>query len=208
MRLGAIVAMHPPQATTAEKLHRLMGKYPAGKIGLGDIVDDLGAAGMGLCLLLFSLASLIPGVAPVFGLALCALAFGIVLGHAEPVLPERLRRWQMDRDRVDAGLRRLAPIVSWMERWLRPRTKNLLRGPGVRLIGLASLINGILVVLPIPFGNTAPAVAMLILSLGMVVGDGIAVGVGLLATAVALVVDIGMIGLGYTALTAMIEHLF
>jgi hypothetical protein len=73
---------------------------------------------------------------------------------------------------------------------------------------LASLVNGVLIVLPIPFGNTAPAIAMLILSLGMVAGDGIAVGVGLLATVVALAVDVGMIVLGYTAFIAMIEHLF
>jgi hypothetical protein len=84
----------------------------------------------------------------------------------------------------------------------------LLRGPGIRVLGLASLVNGVLIVLPIPFGNTAPAIAMLILSLGMVAGDGIAVGVGLLATVVALAMDVGMIVLGYTAFIAMIEHLF
>jgi hypothetical protein len=196
------------QAGTAEKLRRLMGRYNGGGVTLGAVVDDLGAAGLGLCLLLFGLTSLIPGVAPVFGLALCALAFGIVLGHVKPLLPERLRRWQMDRDRVDNGLRRLAPVIAWMERWLRPRMSHLLRGPGIRVVGVASLINGVLIVLPIPFGNTAPAIAMLILSLGMVVGDGIAVGVGLLATVVAMAVDVGMIALGYTAFTALIEHLF
>ena len=208
MSRSATLPMGSARVGTAEKLRRLMGRHRAGGVTLGAIIDDLGAAGMGLCLLLFSLTSLIPGVAPVFGLALCALAFGIVLGHGKPLLPERLRRWQMDRDRVDNGLRRLAPVVAWMERWLRPRKSHLLRGPGIRVVGLASLVNGVLIVLPIPFGNTAPAIAMLILSLGMVAGDGIAVGVGLLATVVALAVDVGMIVLGYTAFIAMIEHLF
>ena len=49
---------------------------------------------------------------------------------------------------------------------------------------------------------------MLVLSLGVVAADGVAVGVGLLATAIAVTVDIGMIVLGYTAVAGMIGYLF
>ena len=198
--------------STTDKLRRLMDKFSTSKVALGDVVDELGTAGTGLCLLLFSLTALIPGIAPVFGVALCAVALGMVLGHTQPYLPERLRRWKLDRDRLHGGMYRLAPAIGWLERWLHPRAKHLLprqqRGSGTRVAGLASLINGVLIVLPIPFGNTAPAIAMLILSLGMVVGDGIAVGVGLLATIIALVIDIGMIALGYTALVSLFQNLF
>ena len=198
--------------STTEKLRRLMDRFPTSKVALGDVVDELGTASTGLCLLLFSLAALIPGIAPVFGLGLCTIALGMMLGHTKPYLPQRLRRWKMDRDELHGGMHRLAPIVAWVERWLHPRASHLLprrqRGAGTRFAGLASLINGVLIVLPIPFGNTAPAVAMLILSLGMVVGDGIAVGVGLLATVIALAIDIGMIALGYTAIVSLLQNLF
>ena len=202
----------PRPGSTTEKLHRLMDRFPASKVALGDVVDELGSAGTGLCLLLFSLTALVPGIAPVFGLALCAIALGMMLGRTQPYLPERLRRWQLDRDRLRGGMQRLAPAIGWLERWLHPRASHLLprrsRGSGTRVVGLASLVNGVLIVLPIPFGNTAPAIAMLILSLGMVVGDGIAVGVGLLATIIALAIDIGMIALGYTALVGLFQNLF
>jgi hypothetical protein len=196
-----------PVGTTA-KLHRLLGKFPDGAITLGAIIDDLGAAGTGLSLLLFSLTALIPGIAPVFGVALCAVAIGMMLGRSEPLLPERLRRWRMDREQVHSGLQRLAPRIAWLERWLRPRETHLLSGVGIRLAGLASLVNGVLIVLPIPFGNTAPAVAMVILSLGIAAGDGVAVALGLLATVIALAVDTGMIVLGYAAFATMTDYLF
>ena len=193
------------QGHVSEKLRHLVSGLPPGSISLGTVIDRLGASGTGLCLLLFSLTSLIPGIAPVLGVALCAVAVGMVVGRAEPMVPERLRRWRMNQDRLHAGVRRLGPSVAWIERYLRPRASWLLTGVGTRLIGLASFVNGVLIVLPIPFGNTAPAVAMLILSTGLVAADGMAVAVGLLATLVALVVDIAMIVLGYTAVSGFLS---
>jgi hypothetical protein len=91
---------------------------------------------------------------------------------------------------------------------LHPRGGHLLRASGLRVAGLASLINGILIVLPIPFGNTAPAIAMLLLSLGLVTGDGIAVMAGLAATIIALLIDAALVGLGFAALASLVESLF
>jgi hypothetical protein len=191
-----------------DKVRALLDDLPDGTVTLGDVVDALGTASTGLCLLLFSLTALIPGIAPVFGVALCAISLGLVLGHGEPLLPARMRRWSLDRDRLRTGLDRLAPRFAWLEAWLHPRGGHLLRASGLRVAGLASLINGILIVLPIPFGNTAPAIAMLLLSLGLVTGDGIAVMAGLAATIIALLIDAALVGLGFAALASLVESLF
>nr|WP_294526298.1 exopolysaccharide biosynthesis protein [uncultured Rhodopila sp.] len=63
---------------------------------------------------------------------------------------------------------------------------------------------GILIVLPIPFGNTAPAVAMLILSPGLLTGDGLAVAGGILATVVATAIDGALVGFGFAAVAAVV----
>jgi hypothetical protein len=193
---------------SVEKIRALLNGLPDGSVTLGEVIDALGSAGTGLFLLLLSLTALVPGIAPVFGVALCAISLGLVLGHEEPFLPARMRRWTLDPGRLRAGLDRLAPRIAWLEKWLHPRGDHLLRAHGLRLIGLASLINGILIVLPIPFGNTAPAIAMLLLSLGLVTGDGIAVGVGLVATVIALAVDAALVGLGFTVVVSLVESLF
>lgn len=190
-----------------DKVRALLDDLPDGTVTLGDVVDALGAAGTGLCLLLFSLTALIPGIAPVFGVALCAVSLGLVLGHGQPFLPAWMRRWSLDRDRLRAGLDRLAPRIAWLETWLHPRGDHLLRASGLRVVGLASLINGLLIVLPIPFGNTAPAIAMLLLSLGLVTGDGIAVVAALAATIIALVIDAALVGLGFAVVTSLVESL-
>jgi hypothetical protein len=190
-----------------DKVRALLDGLPDGAVTLGDVVDALGTTGTGLCLLLFSLTALIPGIAPVFGVALCAVSLRLVLGHGEPLLPAWMRRWSLDRDRLRAGLDRLAPHIAWLETRLHPRGDHLLRASGLRVVGLASLINGLLIVLPIPFGNTAPAIAMLLLSLGLVTGDGIAVVAALAATIIALVIDAALVGLGFAAVASLVESL-
>jgi hypothetical protein len=188
----------------ARKLRALADWLPGGRTTLGTVVDGLGASGTGIGLLLFSLTALIPGIAPVLGVALCAIAAGLVLGREEPCLPRRIRRWPLNSDRLRSGLHGLIPRVEWLEQWLHPRAGHWLGAPGLRLIGVASLINGVLIVLPIPFGNTAPAVAMLILSLGLVTSDGFAVAAGLAATVVAMAVDAALVGIGFAAIGAVV----
>ncbi len=195
--------------TTSDRLRRLAHGIEAERISLDALIDRVGASATGLCLLLFGLVSLIPGIAPVLGVGLCLFALGMMLGRETPPLPGWLRRVQIDRQRLHQGLQRLCPLVAWFEKWLQPRrAAGLLRGPASRLVGVAALVNGILIVLPIPFGNTAPAVATILLALGLVVGDGLAVGAGLLASVAALAIDVALVVLGFAAVAAAFSAIF
>jgi len=51
----------------------------------------------------------------------------------------------------------------------------------------------IIVVLPVPFGNLLPALALMLIGLGLVFRDGIAVILGLLMSGVALVGTTGLL---------------
>ena len=75
---------------------------------------------------------------------------------------------------------------------------------GLIIVGFACLVNGILIVLPIPFGNTAPAIAVLLIALGLTACDGLAVLAGLAVTAMAALVDGGLIFLGYQGVASLL----
>lgn len=51
----------------------------------------------------------------------------------------------------------------------------------------------IIIVLPIPFGNVLPALAMMLIGLGLVFRDGIAIVLGLATAGLALVFTAGLI---------------
>jgi hypothetical protein len=190
------------------RLEAMLARVPGERVSIGAVVDNLGAGTWGLCFLLFGLAALVPGIAPAFGVALCVIAAGMMLGQRHPWLPERLRRWHAGRGQLRAGMRRLQPILGWVEARLSPRGAIFLSPAILRLTGMAVLLNAILVVLPIPFGNTAPAIAILALALGLTTNDGLMVLVGMALTAIALAIDAVLVWAGWQAVSALFTWLF
>jgi hypothetical protein len=191
-------------------LHQLeaaLAHFPGRRISLGTVVDSLGPGAWGLSFLLFGAMALIPGIAPLFGLALCTAALGLLLGHQRPWLPGRMRNWSADRHSLASGLARLRRRLKPVESGLRARSPHFLSAPMLRLAGIAALSNGWLILLPIPFGNALPALAVLVMALGLIARDGLALLAGLLATAVALVFDAALIWAGYRAVAALLQHL-
>ena len=172
---------------------------------LGGLVSALGHGGTGLLLLLLGLATLVPGVAPLFGIALCTVALSLVAGRPTPWLPAWLARREIPPAKLRAALAWMEPRVTWLERRMRRRLPGLLTGRALRLAGLAALLDGFLIVMPVPFGNAAPALAVLVLSLGLATGDGLAVAAGLLGAVVALVLDAALLLAGGEAVLWLIR---
>jgi len=160
--------------------------------------------GAELLLFLFAVASLVPGVAPASGAAICVLSLPLMTGaHALP-LPGLLRRQRISRARLARLLDRGLPRLERLESRLRPRLRWLTRGAMLGLAGITCLIAGLLIVLPIPFGNTAPALSVLLLALGISAADGLLVLVGFGAFALAVAFDAGMVVLSWDLIEAAI----
>jgi hypothetical protein len=146
---------------------------------LGELVDRLAAEGLGLTLLLLTVPALIPLPGPfgmVFGTLVALVAIQIMLGAERLWLPEMLRR----RPLPQRGLRNVIRVaLDWTataERVLRERRLVWLTGkPARMLLAPPLLLMAITIVLPIPFGNVVPALALISAALGFIAGDGLAV---------------------------------
>ncbi|HRK95135.1 MAG TPA: exopolysaccharide biosynthesis protein, partial [Rhodospirillales bacterium] len=64
----------------------------------------------------------------------------------------------------------------------------------VRLIGLVILFNAVLIILPIPLGNTLPAMAVMSVALGLISRDGAAVAAGFGLSVTALAASAALVG--------------
>ena len=76
---------------------------------------------------------------------------------------------------------------------IQPRLLPLTSALGQRLIGAAGLVLAAIVFLPVPFGNALPGIALVLMAVGLLSRDGIAVVVGGLIGVVGLVVASGFI---------------
>jgi hypothetical protein len=175
------------------------------RVSIRSVMEAMGPATWGTSFLLFGAASLVPGVAPLFGVALCLMAASLASGYERPWLPESIQRWKTSRIGLIKGIRRLKSPLDWLETILRRRGEVFLGGAMTRLAGLAVLLDAILVVLPVPFGNTAPSIAIIVLALGLTMRDGYAVLGGLILTLAALLIDAVLLWAGWQAVSSLFD---
>ena len=136
----------------------------------------------------FLLPVSIPGVSTVFGIVIILIGIGITLNRI-PWLPARFMNHEMQREHLVPVLEKGSHYARRIERWIHPRLAILTEGSLIsRMNGLAIIFGGILLLFPfgfVPFSNTLPALAILLLAIGMIERDGVFVIVGyffLLAT--------------------------
>jgi hypothetical protein len=134
-----------------------------------------------LCALLtipFLIPVSIPGVSTVFGAAIILISLGITMNRL-PWLPDRLMDRELDAVKLSGILRRGANVVARIEAYIRPRMGAITDGAvASRINGLALIFSGVLLMAPlglIPFSNTLPAFAILLLAVGMSQRDGLVV---------------------------------
>lgn len=175
----------PLSADLAALTIRSRGK----SLTVGELQEELKGRGIAMLLLLLALPFCflpVPGLSTPFGVAVVLIGVRITLGQ-KPWLPGFIRNRRISEPRlvkVLAGGMRFARI---MEKIVRPRMHFLHRYPGmINLIGAGIVSGGLLLLLPlpVPFSNTIPAWAVVLLAAGMMERDGLLVLLGHLMTLV------------------------
>jgi len=165
-----------------EALSRAIAQIDGPTITLRRLLVLVGEHGMlFLCALLtipFLIPVSIPGVSTVFGAAIILISVGITMNRL-PWLPDRLMDRELDAAKLSGILRRGANVVARVEAYIRPRMGAITDGAiASRVNGLALIFSGVLLMAPlglIPFSNTLPAFAILLLAVGMSQRDGLVV---------------------------------
>lgn len=170
------------------------------RVSVGEILAGVeGEGGLGPALFLLTLPVMLPlppGFSMVLSLPLLLVAPQIVLGRQTLWLPQGLKRQSIKHADLVKLINRLMPIIVRGEKLVRPRLTFLTSGLGVRGIGVACTVLALILVLPIPFANLAPAAALGLFALGLTRKDGLLVlaGYGVLVLA-ALVIALGLKGI-------------
>ncbi len=154
-----------------------------------------GPEARGTLLLLLAMPCLlpVPGLGTVLGLGMAALAVAMWKGHCEPCLPQRVAELELPRHWAQRVLVGLASAHALAGCHARARMSHLVTSGRRSATALAVGLMAAIVVMPIPFGNLLPAVALVFIWLGLVFRDGAAVILGLLMSGVALIATTGLL---------------
>lgn len=150
----------------------------------------------------FLLPVTVPGMSTVLGIPMLLIGFAVMLSRV-PWLPARI----LNRSLPAATVRMvLANVRGWSERFehlVRPRWLGLTGGPAINLLnGALVLLDVLLLMAPIPlvpFINSLPALAIVLLCFGMAERDGAVIVLGYLMTLVSAVYVGGFVVLVFYA---------
>lgn len=169
------------------------------RVSMRAMAQAHGPEAQGTLLLLMAMPCLlpVPGVGTVLGLGMVALALAMWRGHCDDCLPHRVAELELPRDWAQKVLMGLATAYALAGRHAKERLSHLASADRRSGIAIAVGLMAAIVVLPIPFGNVLPAMALALIGLGLVFRDGLAVLLGLLMSAIALLVTSGMLLLAW-----------
>lgn len=182
----------PAPRKLSEILQTVAQESTADRITIGDLLHAMEGRAIGALLLVFAFPNILPsppGLAGILGLPLIYLASQLMLGRT-PWLPPFIANRSMSREAFVSLITRAVPWLARAEKMLTQRLWLLVSPPAQRFIGALCLFLSLILVLPIPFGNMLPSIAICVLALGLLERDG----AWIIGGCVAAVIATGIVG--------------
>ena len=189
-------AINPDHAPLHQRLRESAAGLTHDRVSVAQLANLHGAAAQGTLLVLLAAPCMLPmpGVGTVLGLGLAMMAQAMWRGQTGAGLPLRVAGFQMSGRWAGRVLGLLAHFYELASKLSRSRL-HALSGAGLQG-GLAAMtgVMAVLIILPIPFGNVLPALALMLLGLGLVYRDGVAVllAIGTAAAALLYTATLGL----------------
>ncbi|MEO6170463.1 MAG: exopolysaccharide biosynthesis protein [Lysobacter sp.] len=142
---------------------------------LGEMFGGLGKRSFGMLLFIAILPSFlpIPGAGVASGPMVALLGLQLMLGRTTPWLPGFIARRGPTRKTITRFRDRIAPWLTRVERFSKPRAPALLTGRLASFVtGALLVVLGTLLSLPIPFTNYVFGVLLLLFALALLERDG------------------------------------
>lgn len=162
----------------SEELAALRAHAGERAITLREVIQTLGGRAYLLLVLLLAIPFItpipLPGLSTPFGLAIALIAFRLSLGQ-RPWLSKNLQRKELPAGFIGKVFAFSEKLLRFFEKLLRPRLAFLTDTPLlVQLHAVLMLLAALalLLPLPIPFSNSFPAWAILLMAAGLLERDG------------------------------------
>lgn len=165
------------------------------RVSMHTLAQAHGPEAHGTLLVLLAMPCLlpVPGVGTVLSLGIAALAVAMWRGHGAPCLPPRVAELELPGHWARRVLDGLATAYNMAGRHAKTRLGHI-AGPRWRSVTAAAVgLMSFIVLMPIPFGNVLPALALVLIGLGLVFRDGVAVILGLAGAGLALFATAGIL---------------
>jgi hypothetical protein len=163
----------------SEEIEELLGKLQLKSGGetitIGEFTEHISSRGLEIALLLFSLPSALPipavGYATLLGPPIVLFGVQLIIGRDSLWLPRWIHKKNIPVKFVSFLREKGLPFLRRTEERLGSQ-KKLVPQKALRIpVGLAIVVMGLIMTIPIPFTNTMPALVVFILSFGLIINN-------------------------------------
>ncbi|MBV9388758.1 MAG: exopolysaccharide biosynthesis protein [Chroococcidiopsidaceae cyanobacterium CP_BM_ER_R8_30] len=165
----------------SELLRRFLEQHRGDEVCLRDLFNEMGGRAFGPTLLLCALPEALPlpiaGISAFVAMPLMLVSGQLVLGFQQPWLPDQLLDQPFNRELCEQVISGAIPFLENLEGFFKPRWSFLTTPEAERCVGIVLLLLGFIIALPIPFGNMLPAIAIVLICLGLIEKDGLVIAI-------------------------------
>ncbi|TVP79014.1 MAG: exopolysaccharide biosynthesis protein [Puniceicoccaceae bacterium] len=187
----------PPSLPLGQALASLLQCDDPKGLSIGQITAAVGEKGFGLLLVVLALPSALPVPAPgystPFGIVIALIALQMIQGRSAVWLPRKLANIRIRPSLAHSMLSRASRFLHSIERYIRPRQKWIRGRSGQAALATVILSMACLMILPIPLTNTAPAMVIFLIGVGLAEEDGLLAIVAFAIGCCAVLLYIGVI---------------
>lgn len=185
----------PPSA----RLRRLLLARRGKSLTVGGVLLAFGTKAPGVLLMLLGVLLIIPKagipVGALVAVAVALVAVQMLMGKAHLPVSDAWAARELPPKATRRVLLFSFRRFRWLERHLKPRLDHVTSAAMRPLLAVVILLLAAVIALPVPFGDILPGFALLLIGGGLVLGDGIAVLVGLGASVLGIGVMLGLASL-------------
>jgi len=154
---------------------------PDDGLTLGAFSGALGERAFGVILFAIAIPVCMPflyGVPQIVALPMIAIALQMAAGRSEPWMPERFRDRVLTKNSLMRTARWARRWFGWVEALARPRLMFMTGRRSERIVGGLFVVFCASILVPLPLSNTIPGIAIVLMSIGLSMRDGLAVLIG------------------------------
>jgi len=172
------------RAPSSRVLEEVIRQAPAEYVTIGWLTSTLHRHSFGIIMLSLGLLATTPVGSTVPALILAIMAVQLITGRAEPVFPQFIMTRRLPTKQLLWLCDWAIHVLKYLEKAVHPRWPMTFE-MAKRAVGvIVLLLTAVLLLMPVPLSNVAPAAVISLISLAYVEEDGLLLSVALLAAIV------------------------
>jgi hypothetical protein len=174
----------PSSRVLEDVIHQAPGEY----VTIGWLTSILHRHSFGIVILCLGLLSATPIGSTIPGLVLAVIAVQLIMGRGQPVFPNFIMRRRLPTKQLVRLGEHAIHVLKYLEKAVHPRWpmpfEATKRAVGVMVL----LLTALLLLMPVPLSNVAPAMAISLIAVAYIEGDGLLLSVAFLGAIILIVI--------------------